>query len=176
MARIPYADPKEPDKQAAAEAILASRKRLGHLHRMLLNSPPVAVGWIRFWDAVRWDTVLSGKLRELVICQVAAINGAQYEWNAHAPIGLKEGLTQAQLDALPDWAAQPALWDAAESAALGLCDAMTKHVHVPDEVFARVKAALPAREAVELVVTIASYNCVSRVLEALEINGGDRLD
>jgi hypothetical protein len=29
---------------------------------------------------------------------------------------------------------------------------------------------------VELVVTIASYNCVSRVLEALEINNGDRLD
>ena len=176
MARIPYADPKDPDKQEAAAAIIASRKRLGHLHRMLLNSPPVAKGWISFWDAVRWDTVLSGKLRELVICQVAAINGAQYEWAAHAPIGVKEGLSQAQLDALPDWAAQRGLYDDAEAAALALCDAMTKHVHVPDDVFAAAKAALPAREVVELVVTIASYNCVSRVLEALEINNGDKLD
>jgi hypothetical protein len=48
-------------------------------------------------------------------------------------------------------------------------------VHVPQDIFAQVKAALPPREVVELVVTIAGYNCVSRVLEALEINGEDPL-
>lgn len=89
---------------------------------------------------------------------------------------MQEGLTQAQFDALPDWAAQRDLYDDAEAAALALCDAMTRHVHVPDAVFAAAKAALPARKVVELVVTIASYNCVSRVLEALEINNEDRLD
>jgi alkylhydroperoxidase family enzyme len=52
---------------------------------------------------------------------------------------------------------------------------MTKHVHVPADVFTEVKAALPHRQVVELVVTIAGYNCVSRVLEALEINGADQL-
>jgi alkylhydroperoxidase family enzyme len=174
MARIPYADPTAPEHLEAAAHIVASRKKLGHLHRMLLHSPPVATGWIQMYDAVRWKTVLSGKLRELVMCQVAAINGAEYEWAAHAPIGLQEGLTQAQLDALPDWSAAD-IFDAQERAALALCDAMTKHVHVPDEVFAAAREALPERELVELVVTIAGYNCVSRVLEALGINGTDPL-
>ena len=174
MARIPYADPAVPEHAEAAAHIVASRKKLGHLHRMLLHSPPVAMGWIQMYDAVRWKTVLSGKLRELVMCQVAAINGAEYEWAAHAPIGLKEGLTQAQLDALPDWSGST-VFDATERAALALCDAMTKHVHVPDEVFAAAREALPERELVELVVTIAGYNCVSRVLEALGINGADPL-
>jgi AhpD family alkylhydroperoxidase len=174
MARIPYADPDKPEHREAAAHIVASRKRLGHLHRMLLHSPPVAMGWIELYDAVRWKTVLSGKLRELAMCQVAAINDAQYEWAAHAPIALKEGATQAQLDALPDWAKSD-VFDAQERAALGLCDAMTKHVHVPPEVFAAARAALSERELVELVVTIAGYNCVSRVLEALEINGADPL-
>jgi alkylhydroperoxidase family enzyme len=174
MARLPYSNPEDPERREAAAQVVASRKKLGHLHRMLLHSPPIAVGWIRFWDAVRRETRLSGKLRELVICQVAAINGAQYEWVAHAPIGLAEGLTQAQLDALPDWQASTG-FDATERAALALCDAMTRHVHVPAEVFTAVKAALPEREVVELTVTIASYNCVSRVLEALEINGADPL-
>ena len=81
----------------------------------------------------------------------------------------------AQLDALPDWSTQCGLFDEAETAALALCDAMTRHVHVPEDIFAQVKAALPPREVVELVVTIAGYNCVSRVLEALEINGADPL-
>jgi AhpD family alkylhydroperoxidase len=175
MARIPYADPEKPEHREAAAHIIASRKKLGHLHRMLLHSPPVAKGWIELYDAVRWQTVLSGKLREMAMCQVAAINGAPYEWAAHAPLALQEGATQAQLDALPDWAASPGLFDAAEAAALALCDAMTKHVHVPDEVFAAARAVLPERELVELVVTIAGYNCVSRVLEALGINGADPL-
>jgi AhpD family alkylhydroperoxidase len=175
MARIPYADPEAPENREAAAYIMASRKRLGHLHRMLLNSPDVAKGWIDLYDAVRWKSALSGKLRELVMCQVAAINGAEYEWAAHAPLALKEGASQAQLDALPDWKANQDLFDAAERAALGLCDAMTKHVHVPEACFDQVKAVLPQREILELVVTIAGYNCVSRVLEALQINGADAL-
>lgn len=174
MARLPYADPEDPALREAATAMEASRGRLGHLHRMLLHSPPVAVGWIRFFDAVRREAALPGSLRELVICQVAAINGARYEWEAHAPIGLREGLTQAQLDALPDWQGAT-VFDAAERAALALCDAMTRQVHVPVEVFAAVRARLSEREVVELVVTIAGYNCVSRVLEALQINGQDPL-
>jgi alkylhydroperoxidase family enzyme len=174
MARLPYANPNDPERAEAARVVTESRKKLGHLHRMLMHSPPVSIGWIQFWDAVRWKTQLSGALRELVICQVAAINGAQYEWNAHAPIGLKEGLRQEQLDALPNWR-EKEVWTAAERAALALCDEMTKKVHVSDATFAAVKAALPEREVVELVVTIASYNCVSRVLEALEINGADPL-
>ena len=174
MARLPYSNPEDPERAEAARVVTESRKKIGHLHRMLTHSPPLSVGWIQFWDAVRWKTQLSGALRELVICQVAAINGAQYEWNAHAPIGLEEGLRQEQLDALPDWA-KADVWTPAERAALALCDEMTKQVHVSDATFAAVKAALPEREVVELVVTIASYNCVSRVLEALEINGADPL-
>jgi alkylhydroperoxidase family enzyme len=174
MARLPYANPNDPERAEAAQVVTASRKAIGHLHRMLMHSPPISIGWIKFWDAVRRETKLSGALRELVICQVAAINGAQYEWNAHAPIGLKEGLRQEQLDALPDWAAKD-VWNAAEKAALALCDEMTRKVHVADATMNAVKAALPEREVVELVVTIASYNCVSRVLEALEINGADTL-
>lgn len=174
MARIPYADPAQPDLREAAETIRASRRKIGHLHRMLLHAPPIAQGWITMFDAVRWKSTLSGKIRELMMCRVAAINDAPYEWEAHAPIALKEGATQAQLDALRHWQGSDA-FDDTERAALAYCDAMTRHVHVPDDVAAAVRALFPPRELVELTVTIAGYNCVSRVLEALEINGADPL-
>ena len=174
MARIPYADLSHPDHREAAEAIRASRKKVGHLHRMLLHAPPIAEGWIQMFDAVRWKSTLSGKLREMVICRIAAINGASYEWAAHAPIALAEGMTQAQLDALSDW--EPSgLFDATERAVLAYCDAMTKKVHVPEDVAKGVRDMFPPRQLVELTATIAGYNCVSRVLEALEINGADPL-
>ena len=174
MARIPYADPAQPDLKEAAETIRASRKKIGHLHRMLLHAPPIAQGWINMYDAVRWNSTLSGRIREMVICRIAAINGASYEWNAHVPIALQEGMTQAQLDALPAWEGS-ALFDATERAALAYCDAMTNQVHVPDDIAKAVRDLFPSRQLVELTVTIAGYNCVSRVLEALEIKGSDPL-
>jgi alkylhydroperoxidase family enzyme len=174
MARLPYADINHPDHQEAAAAIQASRKRIGHLHRMLLHAPPIAMGWISLFDAIRWHSTLSGKLRELVICRIAAINGAQYEWNAHAPIAIQEGATEAQMAALPDWESS-SLFDATERAVLAYCDAMTRHVHVPDDIAKAVAALLPPRQVVELTATVAGYNCVSRVLEALHINGADPL-
>lgn len=174
MARIPYADTANPDHAEAAAAIRASRRRIGHLHRMLLHAPPVATGWIAMFDAIRWKSTLPGRLRELVICRIAAINGASYEWDAHAPIALAEGATQAQLDALRDWRGS-SVFDATDRAVLAYCDAMTQHVHVPDDVAAAVRAIFPPRQLVELTATIAGYNCVSRVLEALEINGADVL-
>lgn len=174
MARIPYADLSHPDHRAAADTIRASRKKVGHLHRMLLHAPPIAQGWIAMYDAIRWHSTLPGTLREMVICRIAAINGASYEWNAHAPIALAEGMSQAQLDALPAWE-ESGLFDATERAVLAYCDAMTKAVHVPDDVARAVREIFPPRQLVELTATIAGYNCVSRVLEALEINGADPL-
>jgi alkylhydroperoxidase family enzyme len=47
---------------------------------------------------------------------------------------------------------------------------MTRDVHVPDDVFARVRAHLTERYVVELTATITAYNCVSRFLEALRID------
>jgi AhpD family alkylhydroperoxidase len=174
MARIPYADPALPEHREAAETIRASRKRIGHLHRMLLHAPPIAQGWIAMFDAVRWKSTLPGKIRELMMCRVAAINDAPYEWEAHAPLALREGATQAQLDALRDWEASDA-FDATERAALAYCDAMTRQVHVPEAIARAVRDAFPPRQLVELTVTIAGYNCVSRVLEALDIKGSDPL-
>jgi len=37
-------------------------------------------------------------------------------------------------------------------------------------VFAKLRMQLPERELVELTVTIAGYNCVSRFLEAIQVD------
>ena len=54
MARIPYADPTRPDIAALAERITRERGgRMLNLYRMLLNSPPVAEGWLTLFTAIR---------------------------------------------------------------------------------------------------------------------------
>jgi alkylhydroperoxidase family enzyme len=170
MARIPYADEKDPEVAALADQIRQERGgRVLNLYRMLLNSPPVASGWLNLLTAIRQKAVLSGKYRELAILRVAIINGADYEYRAHIPFALKEGTSQAQVDALRDWTRSDR-FDEIERAVLAYTDAMTEDVQVADKVFDAVSKHFDAREMTELTATIAAYNLVSRFLEALKVD------
>ena len=172
MAHIPYAELAHSELRPLVERIVAERGSVLHLYQMLLHSPPLAEGWLVFMTAVRQKLDLPGSLRELVIMRVAQLNGAPYEAEQHAPIALEEGLSAMQLAALHDWR-EATVFDAAQRAALALCDAMTRQIHVDAATLGEVKRQLGDRQTVELAATIASYNMVSRFLEALQILSTD---
>lgn len=65
------------------------------LDQTLLHSPAVATGWSAFFGAIRTGTSLGADVRELIICRIATLNGAPYEWDQH--VGL---LRQALRDVL----------------------------------------------------------------------------
>ncbi len=168
MARLPYADPSDPAAAPLVERITRERGKVLNLYGMLLQSPPVAEGWLAFLTAIRQKCQLSARIRELVIMRVAVINGAEYEFQQHTPFALAEGWTQQQLDALRAGALET--FDAMEQSVLAYCDSMTREIHVPDAVFEAVRPHFNDRELVELTATIAAYNLVSRFLEALRID------
>jgi AhpD family alkylhydroperoxidase len=172
MARLPYADLGAPALRPLVDRIVAERGSVLHLYQMLMHSPPLAEGWLDYLTAVRQRCSLPGALRELVIMRVAVLNRAPYEAEQHAPIALKEGVTQAQLDALGDWAGSDA-FDPLQRAVLQLTDTMTREVQVPPAQLESVRALLGERQTVELVATVAAYNMVSRFLEALQIHSHD---
>ena len=173
MARIPYADLTNPEAKPLVDRIVAERGGVLHLYQMLLHSPPVASGWLNYLTAIRQQSTLPGGLRELVIMRIAILNGAPYEAEQHAPIALREGVSQVQLDELEHWQ-QSKNYDATQRAVLAYTDAMTKEIHVSPEVFAAVKAVLTDRLLVELTATVGAYNMVSRFLEALQIHSHDQ--
>lgn len=174
MKRIDYL-PK--DTSEPRELVAAIRRRRGgellNLDRMLLHSAPLASGWNTFLGKVRGEFAVDPKLRELAICVVAALTGAEYEFHHHAPELLKAGASAAQLAALrgvgePGW--DGGLFDPAERAIIQLATEMTRAVAVSDACFAAAKSALPnAQQLVELIAIIAAYNMVARVLVALQI-------
>jgi AhpD family alkylhydroperoxidase len=172
MARIPYADLTHPDVRPLVDRIVAERGSVLHLYQMLLNSPKIASGWLAHLTGIRHHSSLPGALREMMIMRVAVLNHAPYEADQHAPIALKEGMTQAQLDDLNDWQ-NSSLFSQKERAVLAYTDAMTRDVQVPDDVFEALKPHFSTQELVELTATVAAYNMVSRFLEALQIHSHD---
>ncbi|MEY3668818.1 MAG: hypothetical protein RL258_213, partial [Pseudomonadota bacterium] len=90
------------DHAHPADLVAAIRARRGgsllKLDRMLLHSPPLAEGWNIFLGKVRTDLSVPIKLRELVMCVVAVLNGASFEYEHHAPIFVSAGGTVRQAE------------------------------------------------------------------------------
>ena len=168
------------DIQEPAELVQAIRQRRGgtliNLDRMLLHSAPFARGWNSFLGEVRKNLSLSPKLREIAICGVAVLNGAEYEFFHHAPELLAAGASQAQVDALraigtPQF--NPTLFNPLEQDAIELTVFMTREVVVPQALMDRLAQTLGNTQTVELVGVIATYNMVSRFLIALNVTPED---
>lgn len=136
---------------------------------MQLYNPAVADGWLRLGTAVRYKSELDSPTRELAICLVARLTGAEYEWLAHSRIALAEGFSEAQLDGILDWQHSQQFTEK-QRAVLALAQALTRTVDVDDATFDAVRPHLSARQLVELVTVVSYYNMVSRFLVALRID------
>ena len=181
--RLPYV-PNPPPTTTPEDAAIVSRiqarrapRPLQALDLTLLHAPPVADGWNSFLGAVRERTTLRADIRELVISRVAIVNQAWYEWGHHAPLAIAAGVDASAMETLKAELAGPLMIEdqrpgisfAEEQwAALCLADEMTRNVKVRDETFERVRKSFGEREVVELVATVAAYNCVSRFLVTLD--------
>lgn len=179
--RLPYVpDPpptSSPEDQAIVDRVRARRapRPLTSLDLALLHSPPVADGWNSFLGAVRTRTTLPADLRELAICRVASVNRAWYEWMHHAPLATAAGVGDEAMEfvktragALGGVGKPEAGLSEKQWAVLCIADEMTRNVEVSEGTFAAVKGLFEEREVVEIVSTVACYNCVSRFLVALD--------
>ena len=171
MARIPYAELNGSEEVSVLSTAIAKDRggRVPTLYEMLLNSPPVANGWLQLLTAIQQLCHLKSRYREMVIIRVAVDNNAPVEAKGHIPHALKAGMNQAEVDALWDWE-KSSLFDEVDRAVLAYTDAMTNDIHVPDETFSEVRKHFNDRQITELTATVASYNLVSRFLVALQVD------
>ena len=165
----PEAAPRDP---ALLDAIL---KRRGgaflNLDLAMLWSEPLARGWNALLGAVRREFEVSPRLKELAICVVAKITGAEYEFTHHWPEYVKAGGRDELRKLLDDpdkRTGDPAFTDD-ERLAIRYAIAMTRSVRVPEALFEQMRRRFSSAEIVELTAAIAAYNMVARFLVALEV-------
>ena len=95
--RLPDADPaKSPALEAAFAAFRRTRGIISNVMKSFAHAPEGLAAVAELGRYCRYETKLSEKQKEIVILITG--RGLDYAWAHHAPIGLKVGLTQAQLD------------------------------------------------------------------------------
>jgi 4-carboxymuconolactone decarboxylase len=160
-------DPVPADLLAGIQARRPNGELIG-IDRVLLRSVPLATGWNGLLGRVRAEFKLRLEYRELIMCRVAVLNRAEFEWNVHKPAYLQAGGTEEKCEALRAEGVLP-LFNTEERALLMLTDQSTRNVDVDEGVIAEVKALFGEEQTVEAVATVAAYNMVSRFLVALAV-------
>ncbi|KAF2279603.1 aromatic compound dioxygenase [Westerdykella ornata] len=136
----------------------------------LLHNPAIADGWNSFIGAIRTQTTLSAAIKELAISRIAVLNHAVHEWDVHAALALKAGVTREGLrtvftaeviqrgEKMREEKEEGGL-SREQWVLLAYTDQMTRGVEVDDGVVEALKGFLSEREVVELTATVAAYNC-----------------
>ncbi|HEY1570611.1 MAG TPA: carboxymuconolactone decarboxylase family protein [Pseudonocardiaceae bacterium] len=162
MARVPYLDVADLDD--ADRPLLA---RPINLFRGLANSPDGLARFHAIGEWIRHQSGVDARLRELAILQVGYLARSPYEYSHHIEIGRDFGLSDDDIRLVR---ADSPLPDGPTGVVLRAARELTVDQDLTDATWQAVVDAVGVRQAVELVLVIAHYNAVIRVLAALAID------
>jgi alkylhydroperoxidase family enzyme len=163
MALVPFADiDKLPPKAKDYWDRLAAKL---NIFRMLANADTMMEPALRFGGAILSKQDLGADLRELVILLVAELEGGEYEWNQHVPIGLKCGCTQAQIDALAARRLDDPAFNAKEKALVAFAAEVIEKVKASEASLAEAQKHFSPKEIVEIILTCGFYMTMARLTE-----------
>ncbi len=166
MARLPYL---EADRVAPEYRDML--KRNTNLHKLLVNSPDMARAFSGIGGYIRFKSKLDPRLRELAILQVGWIEKSEYEFTHHVKIGKEYGVTDEDIrNMMAETEGRPSAFEPLASAILRGAREMVRELAMSEATFAKIKEELSDEHMTDLVLTIAFYCAVVRVLATMKID------
>ncbi len=160
--------------QEAAEKVKAvfegMEKKIGvvpNVFRAMAHSPEMLEAFLAL-NATLSGTHLDGKLRELAYIKTSELNTCEYCLHHHRGLGKKAGLNERQVSETAEFEDSDA-YDDLQRDVMRYAEQVTRHIHVDDSLFSRLKRSLGERELVELAMTVGIANFTNRVTETLRM-------
>jgi len=163
--------PIPPDKMTDAQKKAAEAFAEGRGYAIrgpfvpLIRSPEVMLRAKAMGDYLRFKSTLGPKLNEMVILIAAREWSQQYEWNAHHPIALKEGLRPDTAEAIAD-GRRPAAMAEDEEAAYDLATEILRTKRVSDATYRRAAARFGEQGVIDLLGVTGYYTFLAIVMNA----------
>jgi AhpD family alkylhydroperoxidase len=171
MARVPY-----PSREEFSEAFRFAYDRMlnergnpaPNIFLALANIPNLLDPLLTFTKEMKHGAAIEQRLRELSIVTVGLVSRCDYEFDHHWNIALKAGVRRAQLEQLADADTSPE-FDEKERAIVRYAREVTERIEVSDETWEALNRHLTQREAMDIVMAVAWYNAVVRMLVPMRI-------
>ena len=114
---------------------------------------------------LRYESGLGGRVRELAILATAREHDSQFEWAAHEPAALAEGISPDIID-LIRWRGSTAALDEPDAIVIDLAREMFGARQVNQQTYARALQQFGPRQVVDLVALMGNYAATAALLTA----------
>jgi 4-carboxymuconolactone decarboxylase len=117
---------------------------------------------------LRFESGLSPRVREIAILATAREMDSQFEWVAHEPEALKEGVPHSVIDAIKYRRGTAGL-DATDATVIELGRQIWRDHKVTSELFVRAKALFGPHKLVDLILLMGNYAGTAALLTAVDM-------
>ncbi len=153
----------------AHRAALGSRARgddTANVFSTCLRNVELCRNWMGFTDYILSDRIsITQRDREMVILRIGYLSRSDYEWSAHAALGLRVGLTPEEVARIargPDAAG----WSAIDAALLRAADELHKDQHISDATWSTLRERFNDQQMMDIIFTAGQYTLVSMFLNS----------
>ena len=133
-----------------------------------LYSPKTAAHHTAINRYLRFEAGFTPHIREVAILTTAREMDSQFEWVAHEPEALKEGVPQATIDVIKHRRSTEGL-DATDALVIELGRQLWRDHKVKSETFAKLKAIFGPHKLVDLVMLMGNYAGTAALLAAVDM-------
>jgi 4-carboxymuconolactone decarboxylase len=117
---------------------------------------------------LRYEAGISPRIREIAILATAREFDSQFEWVAHEPEALKEGVPQNVIDVIKHRRSTDAL-DEVDAAIIELGRQLWRDHTVKSETFAKLKALFGPHKLIDIVMLMGNYAGTAALLAAVDM-------
>src|SRR6201993_1479777 len=118
-----------------------------------VNHPALAKAFLRFNVHLLYSSTLPARIRELAVLRVAHRRQCGYEWEHHASMAKRLGITEDEIEAVRRGEAS----DEFERAVLTGVDELEEESQLSDETWAALGARLDDRQRMDYIFTVGCY-------------------
>lgn len=134
----------------------------------MLRHPTLAKAFLTFNNHIAMASTVSKRIRELLILRAGWLRGAEYEFQQHVILGLRAGLTEAEIERIT-YGPNAEGWDAVDAALLRATDELVANAYINEETYAALVQHFNNEQLLDIVFAIGCYEMLAMVFNTFHV-------
>ncbi|MEE2732082.1 MAG: carboxymuconolactone decarboxylase family protein [Pseudomonadota bacterium] len=134
----------------------------------MLNHPALARAFLTFNNHIAKDNTLAKRICELLILRVSWLRQSEYEFQQHVVLGLRAGLTEAEIAAIQDGPGA-AIWNEVDANLLRAADDLVRDACISTTTWRALSNEFSTEQMIDIVFTVGCYEVLAMAFKSFGV-------